>query len=446
MDPSSIDPSIANWQEWIYPLVFFILSLPAMLFSTTSSRAISALGLARAKYLAEEGNKTFDDFVKHPNDYWMTIHILEVISVIMMFCPGYILLEMQIFGFELQEWAVWLILAGFYFVFHTALGIRLAKGDERATAARVIKLIKPFYLFLRPVTLILCTLLKPFSKQPEQKYANAERFEEELEVMLDESERQGGIENTKAKILRSAIDYNQTSVRELMIPRTDLTACAVDTKLDDALELYVREGYSRLPVYEGNIDTIVGVLYFKDIVQKFFELREKDDERAGMTIKTLVREATFVPQTLHIDAVFEHFKREHIHMAIVIDEFGGTAGLVTLEDIIEEFFGEIQDEFDAEEEAIVPLDKGSKIVLVDASTNISDIAEHFDIDIEENPDYDSVGGLVTFHLGHIGTIGEEIDVDGLHFVVRDANERCILQVEISKIEASLDNCVENSKN
>jgi CBS domain containing-hemolysin-like protein len=148
---------------------------------------------------------------------------------------------------------------------------------------------------------------------------------------------------------------------------------------------------------------------------------------------------------LHIDAVFEHFKREHIHMAIVIDEFGGTAGLVTLEDIIEEFFGEIQDEFDAEEEAIVPLDKGSKIVLVDASTNISDIAEHFDIDIEENPDYDSVGGLVTFHLGHIGTIGEEIDVDGLHFVVRDANERCILQVEISKIEASLDNSVENSK-
>ena len=434
MDPASIDPSIAHWQTWIYPLFFFILSLPFMIFSTTSSRAISAIGLTKAKYLADEGQKKFEPFVKHPNDYWMTIHILEVVSVVMMFCSGYFLLEMQILGFKLQEWAVWLILAGFYFVFHTALGVRLSKGDERTTAARLITMLKPFYICLRPITWVLCALLKPFSRQPEMKYADAERIEEELEVMLEESERQGGIENTKAKIMRSAIDYNQTLVRELMIPRTEFIACSVETKLEDAIELYLREGYSRLPVYEGNIDTIVGVLYFKDIIQKFFENRDNDEILKDMTIKTIVRDAAFVPQTQHIDSVFERFKREHIHMAIVIDEFGGTAGLVTLEDIIEEFFGDIQDEFDAEEEAIVPLDQANKTVLVDASTNISEIAEHFDVDIEENPDYDSVGGLMIAQLGHIGTPSESVDIAGLHFVVREANERCILHVEISKIE------------
>ena len=233
--------------------------------------------------------------------------------------------------------------------------------------------------------------------------------------------------------MKSAIDYSETTVREVMIPRTELTACPIDQTLDDALELFVKEGYSRLPVYDGNLDTIVGVLYFKDIVQKFFELRNNDDARKALTIKSIVRDAFFVPETNHIDAIFEDFKREHIHIAIVVDEFGGTAGIVTLEDIVEEFFGEIQDEYDSEENAIVPLDKEEQVVLVDARTNISEIAEHFDVDLEETPDYESIGGLVTCRLGHVGTVGEEVDEAGLHFVVREANERCILQIEISRL-------------
>lgn len=407
-----------------------------MILSTTSSRILASLGLVKARHLLDEGQKKLEPFVLNPNEYWMTIHILEVGSVIAMFWSGFTLLSR--IPLSLDNWAIWLILAGVYFCFHSFFSVQFANRDERMIAPKLVACLKPFHLCFKPLTWLLCLILKPFSRQPVEKFADAERIEEELEVMLDESTRQGGLEDLKGKIMRSAIDYSQTTVREVMIPRTVLTACPVDTILDDALELFIREGYSRLPVYEGNIDTIVGFLYFKDIVQKFFELRNCDSERKSVSIKSIVREAFFVPETNHIDAIFEDFKREHIHMAIVVDEFGGTAGLVTLEDIVEEFFGDIQDEYDSEENTIVPIDNDNHIVLVDAKTNISEIAEHFDVEIDENPDYESIGGLVTYKLGHVGLVGEEVDEAGLHFVVRDACDRCVLQVEISKLENNSD--------
>lgn len=422
---------IAGIPEWVEPLCILIVTLPVMILSTTSSRAISALGLARARYLVDEGQKKFEPYVQSPNEYWMTIHILDVIGVVGMFWSGYSFVT--ILGLNIAPWAIWLILAAIYFTFHSVIGVQLASGDEREIAGRMLSILKPFHLCLRPLTWLLCLALKPVSRTANDKFADSERIEEELEVMLDESTRQGGLEDIKGRIMKSAIDYSETTVREVMIPRTELTACPIDQTLDDALELFVKEGYSRLPVYDGNLDTIVGVLYFKDIVQKFFELRNNDDARKTLTIKSIVRDAFFVPETNHIDAIFEDFKREHIHIAIVVDEFGGTAGIVTLEDIVEEFFGEIQDEYDSEENAIVPLDKEEQVVLVDARTNISEIAEHFDVDLEETPDYESIGGLVTCRLGHVGTVGEEVDEAGLHFVVREANERCILQIEISRL-------------
>ena len=418
--------------SWIQPVVVICIAIPILVLSTTSSRVLSALGIARANYLVEEGQKKLEPFTQSPNEYWMTIHVLEVLGVIGLFSAGMELLSMTILRDSV--WIIWLILAGIYFFFHTVVSVIMARGDERVLAAKMVSLLKPFFLILKPLNWILCLILKPISQKPQEKFADAERIEEELEVMLDESTRHGGLEDTKGRIMRSAIDYSETSVREVMIPRMELTACSVDTSLDDTLRMFVKEGYSRLPVYEGNIDTIVGVLYFKDLVKRFFELKDDDEARKTCSLRSLAREAFFVPETNHIDAIFEDFKREHIHIAIVVDEFGGTAGIVTLEDIVEEFFGDIQDEYDAEESPIVPLDVEEQLVLVDARTNISEIAEHFDVEIEENPDYESIGGLVTYKLGRVGNVGDVVDDAGLHFVVREANERCILQLEVSRIQ------------
>ena len=422
-----MDTILSN-PEWF---IAFLVALPLLVLSTTASRVLSALGIARARYLVEEGQTRLRPFVAAPNEYWMTIHIVEVVGVIGLFWSGFEILGLPEIG--LLPWVKWLILAGVYFFFHTVIGVQISRGDERALAARMVSLLRPFYFLLWPLTWLLCLVLKPISRMPQEKFADAERIEEELEVMLDESTKHGGLEDMKGRIMRTTMDYSDTTVREVMIPRMELTACSIDLSIDEMLELFVREGYSRLPVYEGNIDTIVGILYFKDLVEKFFELKDDDQKRRECSLKTLVREAFFVPETKHIDAIFEDFKREHIHMAIVVDEFGGTAGLVTLEDIVEEFFGEIQDEYDAEESTIVPLDVEEQVVLVDAKTNISEISEHFDVEIEENPDYESVGGLVTYRLGHVGAVGEVVDEAGLHFVVREANERCVLQVEISRL-------------
>ena len=424
---------LSDWHTWIYPLCIFIACLPFVVICTTSARALSRLGVVRARHLVDEGHPKLVPFAQNPYDYWTTIHILEVVSVIGMFWTGHILLSAPEIG--LQTWMVWLILAGIYLIFHTVLGGLCARGDERVLAGRMISVLRPFSALFKPVSWTITKVVAPLVKPPDDKFADAERIEEELEVMLDESTRLGGLEDVKSRIMKSAIDYSETTVREVMIPRTELTACSVDTPLNEALELFIKESYSRLPVYDGNIDTIVGVLYFKDLVEKFYAMRERKEALEKTTIKSLVREAFFVPETNHIDAIFEDFKREHIHMAIVVDEFGGTSGLVTLEDIVEEFFGEIQDEYDSEERTIVPIDAEQDIVLVDARTNISEIAEHFDVELEENPDYESIGGLVTYQLGRVGVIGDEVDTAGLHFVVRQANERCILQVEISRIPA-----------
>lgn len=424
---NSLDSNIPiEMAELVKPVLFLVISLILLVFSSIGVRAYTALGLARARYLVDEGNKKLEPFVRHPGEYAMTLHLLDVVGVVGVFWSSYYLLSRM---FDLANWAIWLILAVVYFVFHTAFGIRFSSGDERATAGRIVTLSKPFFVILRPLTFILCKILRPLITVPEKRFSDAERIEEELEVMLDESTRHGGLEDMKGRIMRSAIDYSETTVREVMIPRTELTAFSVDTSLDEALEICVKEGYSRIPVYEGNLDTIVGILYFKDLVEKYFELRNDDESRGKITVRMLVREAYFVPETNHIDAIFEDFKREHVHIAIVVDEFGGTAGLVTLEDIVEEFFGDIQDEYDSEEASIVTLDERGH-VLVGGRTDISEIAELFDVEFEENPDFETVAGLVTSRLGHVAVVGEEISECGLRFAVREASDRCVLQVEI----------------
>lgn len=413
---------------WLEPSLLLILALVLVSFSAFGLRALSSLGLARARYLVDDGNKKLEPFVAQPAGYIMTLFLLDLVGVVGTFWVGYELLDSC---FKLETWTIWLILGVVYFVFHTWLGTAFSRGDERTNGSRVVTILKPFYVVLRPLTYVLCKVLNPLSASPERRYADADRIEEEFEVMLDESERHGGLENMKGRIMRSAIDYSETTVREVMIPRTELTAFSVDTKLDDALSICVQEGYSRIPVYEGNLDTIVGIMYFKDLVGKYFELRNDDAARDQIVVGSLVREAYFVPETNHIDSIFEDFKREHVHIAIVVDEFGGTAGLVTLEDIVEEFFGDIQDEYDSEEVAIVSLDSQDH-VLVDGRTNISEIGELFDVEFEEDPDFETVGGLVTSRLGHVGVVGESICECGLKFIVRAATERCVLKVEISR--------------
>lgn len=415
----------------IESLIFFVLAFLCTALLSVAQRSFDEIDAPRARRLVEDGRDAFKAFANKPQAFLITLEILRTLSISALFYCGYLTLS----AFNLHHVAILSILPLTLLLSNESLKHLFDSFDERNVAEVSIKALKPFATLLRPITFPLEKFFMLFRKgESLSEYADAERIEEELELMIDESQKQGGLEKFKGRIMQSAIDFGETMVREIMVPRTELIACSIDASVDDAFKICAEEGYSRLPVYQDTLDEIVGILYFKDIMLKLYHwdtTHPDTQDRHNFPLRELIREAYFVPETNHINQLLQDFQRDHIHMAIVIDEFGGTAGIVTLEDLMEEFFGEIQDEYDSEDLSIVALDDDGN-VRVDAKTKICDINELFDVNITEDEDFDTIGGFVTYLLGRVGSIGDTISTEGLNFTVSQANERCILQLEIAR--------------
>jgi len=209
-----------------------------------------------------------------------------------------------------------------------------------------------------------------------------------------------------------------------MVPRVDIIGLHASTSFDDAIALIVDGGHSRVPVYERSVDEVVGILYAKDLLPF---LRSDVIERPS--IRGLLRTPVFVPESLSIDDLLHEFQRRKVHMAIVLDEYGGTAGLVTIEDLLEEIVGEIRDEYDVESEPIV--DEGGGRWLFSGKVNIDEVRQRLNIDIEREG-FETVGGYLLSHLGRVPAVGEKFEVDGLTVEVLDAERRRINKVRISR--------------
>ena len=245
--------------------------------------------------------------------------------------------------------------------------------------------------------------------------------EEEIQEIMDAGEEEGLINEEENEMIRSILSLRDTVVREIMVPRTDMAAVPIDATFKEILEAIISCGHSRIPVFEGTIDNITGLVYAKDLL-KYCGM---DAQFVGM--KKIIRQPFFIPETKNLEELLQEFKKKRVHMAIVMDEYGGTAGLVTIEDLLEEIVGDIQDEYDVEEELLHVQQDGS--VVVDARLSIEELEEYFGIDIEREK-FDSVGGLL-FHLtGKIPRIGEEAETDTLHLTVLDADERKVRRVRI----------------
>lgn len=247
--------------------------------------------------------------------------------------------------------------------------------------------------------------------------------EEEIQEIIDAGEEEGLINEEENEMIRSIFTLRDTVVREIMVPHTDMACISLDASIKEVLETIIRCGHSRIPVYDGTIDNIVGLVYAKDILKYW----GADD--GTVKLKKIMRTPYFVPESKSFEELLQEFKRKRVHIAIVIDEYGGTSGLVTIEDLLEQIVGDIQDEYDVEEEWLTEQPDGS--VIVDARLPIEELEEHFDIEIERDK-FDTVAGLI-FHLtGRIPLIGEEIESDRLHMTVLDAEERKINKVRIVK--------------
>lgn len=248
--------------------------------------------------------------------------------------------------------------------------------------------------------------------------------EQEINDFIEASEEEGLVNEDESEMLRSIFSLGTTIVREIMIPRTEMACITVDATVRELLDTIIACGHSRIPVYEGSIDNIVGLLYAKDLL-KLWGTKENH-----LSVREIMRPPYFIPESKNLEQLLQEFKRKRVHLAIVIDEYGGTSGLITIEDLLEQIVGDIQDEYDREESLFTVNPDGS--VTADGRLPVEELEEHFEIEIERDK-FDSVGGLV-FHLtGKIPTVGDTIEGAGLCLKIVDADLRRVKKVIINRL-------------
>jgi len=248
--------------------------------------------------------------------------------------------------------------------------------------------------------------------------------EEELLRLVEMHEGNGGVENGEMAMIRRIANMVDRAVREIMVPRIDMVVVETSDTLDEVLRLVNERGYSRIPIYEETVDNIVGVVYAKDILKYLAE------GRRPASLREIARPPHFVPEGKHIDALLTELREHKVHMAIVVDEYGGTAGLVTIEDVLEEIVGEIQDEYDREEAAVHRVNDNEAIV--DARTSIDDLNELLGLEISDE-EFDTVGGFVYHELGRMPAHGDEVRADGIRLRVLSVVGRRIKKVRVTKV-------------
>jgi putative hemolysin len=277
------------------------------------------------------------------------------------------------------------------------------------------RLLGPLVWLLTTITNAIARLFGVADTQQERMTA------EELMILVERGSEQGVIEAEEQQMIGAVLELGDQRVHEVMVPRIDIKALPVTAPMNEIIETIVTEGHSRIPVYDESIDNIVGILYAKDLIP--FLARGEQPE-----IRPILREPLFVPESISVDDLLHTLQRGKVHIAIVLDEYGGTAGLVTIEDLLEEIVGEIQDEYDVEEPMIEAMSDDE--ARIDGRASIDDLTEHFGIELdgEDREQYDTVGGLVYHQIGGVPKVGDRVEVDGLTLTVESTDGRRVGKV------------------
>jgi CBS domain containing-hemolysin-like protein len=280
--------------------------------------------------------------------------------------------------------------------------------------------------FLHPLTGGLVRLLDQDRRDRQPAAAQNGETEEAGEAAhayLEKGEEQGLIEGDERRLLQSIVDFGDTLVREVMTPRPDIVAIRADATLDELRALFREQEYSRIPVYKENLDNILGIVFVKDLIRL--------SEPPPPGIQTLIRPATFVPETKRVPELLKEFQRKQVQFAIVVDEYGGTAGLVTIEDLLEEIVGEIRDEYDVETEPVV--EEGDGSFVFSGKVSFDEVRERLGVEIEPEG-FETVGGYVLTRVGRVPAVGESFEIDGLIVEVLEAERRRIHKVRFRRAE------------
>ena len=301
--------------------------------------------------------------------------------------------------------------------------------------ALAIPAIRSVALLLFPLSAPLVFIQRHAERRGRQRSEEEERATAEDEIMslVEQGENNGaaedGLQDDERRMIRGVFDLDETLVHEIMTPRVDVDAIENTASVPEIKTRILETGHSRIPVFHGTIDHIVGVIFAKDLLDD----RKLTDFTA---LSDLYRRPIFIPESKNVGELLAEFQQTRNHFAVVLDEYGGTAGVVTFEDILEEIVGDIRDEYDINEPQLITQKQADGSVLLDARIGIDELEEVLDVDLPDEEDYDTLGGYISYNAGHIPEIGDEITTDLLSAEICSADSRRILQVRVKKLDAS----------
>ncbi len=302
----------------------------------------------------------------------------------------------------------------------------LAASTALNYARFVGTIVYPFNWLLRPWSSLMLAVMNRLDDTLWLTEAQPHLSAGEIRSLINTDNQDNTLDEDEREMIQSIFSFHDTAVREIMIPRIDMVAVDGDLEVAGALAMLIEEGHSRIPVYDGSVDKVVGILYAKDLLKLY---RQDSSAGQGVKLADLVREAYYIPESKKIDEVLDEFRAKRIHMAVVIDEYGGTAGLVTLEDVIEEIVGEIEDEFDEEERLLTWVD-GSTVRL-DPKINLEDLAEELGVTFAEAEGVDTsetLGGLIYEAAGNVPSQGDTMEVAGFQVTVEEVTDQRLMVV------------------
>jgi CBS domain containing-hemolysin-like protein len=394
-------------------------------FLALSETSLTSMNKVRASTLHEEGRRGSASLVRLMEE--REKFLAPVLLVVLVCHLGAATLLGVVFerlgGLWLTGITVGQVIFVFVFIESAPKTWAILHSDRSALLAaplvRTVVMFAPLRLLTRGL-ITLTNVILPGKGLARGPYVS----EEELLAYTDAAVEDEVIEKEERALIRSIIEFGDTVVREVMVPRTDMVAVEGRERSSDVLEVAIAAGYSRIPVYDQGIDDIVGIVFTKDL------MRAVREDRADCAVRELARTAYFVPENKRVADLMREMQADKFHMAIVLDEYSGTAGLVTLEDLIEELVGEIVDEFDVEEAMMEPLPNGD--YRVNARMPLDEVNDLLHADFPEG-DWETIGGLVFNHLGHVPAEGESVSVDGYILHAEKVQGRRIGKVRISRI-------------
>lgn len=402
--------------------------LIVMCLVSTASLSLRQMSRAKMTEVAERYGRTdrLENFYAHADELSLILSALRILATLAMVT---VIIYMWHFEWERPGWyygGIYVTSSMVLLVFGVAIPDAWSRYAGEALLVTTMPFLHVVHIVLHPLAHFLGLfhglVRRLAGAPPETKDNEAEQLEQEILSVVSEGEAQGFVDQEEKDMIESIIELDERQVGQIMTPRTEMVALPSTATLFEAKELIAREGHSRIPIYEESLDHMLGVLYAKDLLN--FDRTDDFDATRVM------RKVPYVPETKPLRDLLRDFRHSKVHIAIVLDEYGGTAGLITIEDIVEELIGDIADEFEPPApESIQRVDE--QTVDVDARLSVKDLNDELNLMLPEDQDYETVGGFVFSTLGHIPQAGEELDYANVRIRVLDAEERKINRLRLT---------------